>query len=141
MENNYEKYEHGVGKIMFHLEWCTKYRYRMFKKFEYRNLISACIRRAASLHEIEIMELNVQPEHVHCVVSVEFSLSVSRVLQLLKGISAKLFFEYHQKARLRYPKGHLWSPGKFGSSVGFVQLDVVRSYIRNQDLHHGNRTL
>ena len=141
MENNYEKYEHSVGKIMLHLEWCTKYRYRMFKKFEYRNLISACIRRAASLHEIEIMELNVQPEHVHCVVSVEFSLSVSKVLQLLKGISAKLFFEYHQKARLRYPKGHLWSPGKFGSSVGFVQLDVVRSYIRNQDLHHGNRTL
>ena len=141
MENNYEKYEHGVGKIMFHLEWCTKYRYKMFKKFEYRNLISACIRRAASLHQIEIMELNVQPEHVHCVVSVEFRLSVSKVLQILKGCSAKLFFEHHEKALLRYPKRHLWSPGKFGSSVGFVQLDVVRSYVKNQDSHHGNRTL
>ena len=91
MENPYEKYEHSVGKIMLHLEWCTKYRYKMFKKEEYRNLVSACIRRAASLHEIKIMELNVQPEHVHCVVSFEFSLSVSKVLQLLKGISAKLF--------------------------------------------------
>jgi len=37
MENNYEKYEHSVGKIMMHLEWCTKYRYKMFQKFEYRN--------------------------------------------------------------------------------------------------------
>ena len=141
MENQYEKYEHSVGKIMLHLEWCTKYRYKMFKKEEYRNLVSACIRRAASLHGIEMIELNVQPEHVHCVVSAEFSFSVSKVLQILKGISAKLFFEYHEKARLRYPKGHLWSPGKFGSSVGFVQLDVVRSYVRNQDSHHGNRTL
>ena len=79
MENQYEKYEHSVGKIMFHLEWCTKYRYKMFKKTEYKNLISACIRRAASLHGIEIMELNVQPEHVHCVVKVLFSLSVSKV--------------------------------------------------------------
>ena len=141
MENEYEYFEHSVGKIMFHLEWCTKYRYQIFKKEEYRNLISACIRRAASLHQIEIIELNIQPEHVHCIVSVEFSLSVSKVLQILKGISAKLFFEYHEKARLRYPKGHLWSPGKFGSSVGFVQIDVVRSYVRNQDSHHGNRTL
>ena len=141
MENQYERYEHSVGKIMLHLEWCTKYRYKMFQKFEYKNLISACIRRAASLHQIEMMELNVQPEHVHCVVGVSFSLSPSKVLQILKGISAKLFFEHHVKAKLRYPKGHLWSPGKFGSSVGFVQLDVVGSYVRNQDSHHGNSTL
>ena len=141
MENQYERYEHAVGKIMLHLEWCTKYRYKMFGKEEYRNLISACIRRAASLHQIEIIELNVQPEHIHCVVGFAFSLSPSKVLQILKGISAKLFFEYHEKARLRYPKAHLWSPGKFGTSVGFVQLDVMRNYVRNQNSHHGNSTL
>lgn len=141
MDNNYEKYEHSVGKIMMHLEWCTKYRYKMFGKLEYKNLILACIKRAASLHEIKIIEINVQPEHVHCVVSVAFIFSASEVLQILKGCSAKLFFQYHERARLRYPRGHLWSRGKFASSVGFVQLDVVQKYVRNQDLHHGNRTL
>ena len=141
MENSYEKNEHSVGKMMMHLEWCTKYRYKMFGKFKYKNLITACIRRAASLHQIEMIEINVQPEHVHCVVSVAFTFSASEVLQLLKGISAKLFFEYHEKAKLRYPKRHLWSRGKFASSVGFVQLETVQSYVKNQDLHHGNRTL
>ncbi len=141
MENNYEKYEHSVGKMMMHLEWCTKYRYKMFGKTEYRNLISACIRRAASLHGIKIIEINVQPEHVHCIVGVELTFSASKVLQILKGLSAKLFFQYHERARLRYPKGHLWSRGKFASSVGFVQLETVQNYVRNQDLHHGNRTL
>ena len=136
MENNYEKNEHSVGKIMMHLEWCAKYRYKMFGKFEYKNLITACIRRAASLHQIEIIELNAQPEHIHCLVSVSFTLSASKVLQILKGISAKLFFQHHKKARLRYPRGHLWSRGKFASSVGFVQLETVQNYIRNQDLHH-----
>ena len=92
MENNYEKYEHSVGKIMMHLEWCAKYRYKMFQKFEYKNLVAACIRRAASLHQIGIIELNVQPEHIHCLVSVSFTFSASKVLQILKGISAKLFF-------------------------------------------------
>jgi len=53
-----------------------------------------------------------------------------------------LFFKYKEKTRLRYPKGHLWSRGKFASSVGFVQLDVVQNYVRNQDEHHlGNSTL
>ncbi|MBU2617013.1 MAG: IS200/IS605 family transposase [Nanoarchaeota archaeon] len=137
----YEKYEHSVGKIMMHLEWCTKYRYKMFRKLEYQNLVSACIRRAASLHQIKIIELNVQSEHVHCIVNFEFTLSASKVLQILKGLSAKLFFEHHKKARLRYPRGHLWSRGKFASSVGFVQLDVVQNYIRTQGIHHGNRIL
>ena len=142
MENKYEKNGHSIGKIMMHLEWCTKYRYKMFRKEEYRNLITACIRRAASLHQIVIIEINVQPEHIHCVVSVSFSFSASKVLQLLKGISAKLFFEYHARARLRYPKGHLWSRGKFASSVGFIQLETVQNYIRTQDEHHsGNSTL
>ncbi|MBU2616560.1 MAG: IS200/IS605 family transposase [Nanoarchaeota archaeon] len=113
----------------------------MFRKLEYQNLVSACIRRAASLHQIKIIELNVQSEHVHCIVSFEFVLSASRVLQILKGLSAKLFFGYHAKARLRYPRGHLWSREKFISSVGFVQLDVVQNYIRTQGIHHGNRTL
>jgi putative transposase len=140
MENNYEKYEHSVGKIMMHLEWCTKYRYKMFGKTEYRNLVAACIRRAASLHQIEMIELNVQPEHIHCIVSFSFVLSASEVLQILKGLSSKLFFQFHERARLRYPRGHLWSRGKFASSVGFVQLETVQNYVRNQDSHHGNRT-
>ena len=114
----------------------------MFQKFEYKNLVAACIRRAASLHQIEMMELNVQPEHIHCIVSFDFSFSASKVLQLLKGISARLFFQYHERARLRYPRGHLWSKRKFASSVGFVHFETVRNYVRNQDIHHsGNRTL
>ena len=145
-QTKYEHYEHAVGTIMLHLEWCTKYRYKMFRKEENRNLLNACVRRAASMHEIKIIELNVQSEHVHCVVLVKFSFSTSKVLQILKGISSKLFFEHQSKARLRYPKGHLWSKGKFASSVGFVNVDVVRSYVRDQDEHHqmtssGNRTL
>ena len=143
-EEKYQHYEHSVGTIMLHLEWCTKYRYKMFGKVESRNLLSACIRRAASTHGIKIIELNVQPEHIHSVVLVKFSISASKVLQLLKGISSKLFFEHKERARLRYPRGHLWARGKFASSVGFVQLDVVRNYVRNQDEHHssyGNRTL
>ena len=137
--NQYKRTDHSVGVAMLHLEWCTKYRYKMFRKIKYKNLLTACTRRSASRHNIKIIELDVQPEHIHCVVEVGFTMSVSKTLQLLKGGSSKLFFEFHEKARLRYPRGHLWSKGKFASTVGFVQLDVVKEYVRNQSVHHKTR--
>ena len=139
--NHYIHYSHSVGVMMLHLEWKPKYAYKMFKKEEQKNLITACIRRAASLHEIKIIVISVMPEHIHCEVQVSLAMSASKVLQILKGVSAKLFFEYNKKARLRYPKGHLWSRGKFAASVGFVQEEIVRNYILNQESHHGNPTL
>ncbi len=133
---SYERSAHSVGISMWHFEWCTKYRYKMFGKQEYSNLIAACIRRAASLHGIKIIELNIQPEHVHCVVGIKLSVSPAYALQILKGVSARLFFQHHEKAKLRYPRGHLWSPGKFAASIGFIQLEKAMDYVRNQDLHH-----
>ncbi len=100
----YERSKHAVGVSMWHFEWCTKYRYRMFGKEGQKNLITACIRRAASMHEIKILELNVRLEHVHCVVGIKLSVSPTYALQILKGISARLFFKNNPKVRLRYPK-------------------------------------
>ena len=141
--NQYEKRAHAVGISMWHLEWKPKYAYKMFAKIKYKNLCAACIRQAAMRHRIKIIELEVMPEHVHCSIGIALSMSPSQALQILKGLSAYLFFRYHPKARLRYPKGHLWSRGKFAASVGFVQIETVNAYVRNQEEHHasGNSTL
>lgn len=146
-KNEYERRAHSVGISIWHFEWCSKYRYKMFGKEEYCNLVAACIRRAASEHGIKIVVLAVQPEHAHCEAELTLAMSPSWALQILKGRSAYLFFRFHERARLRYPRGHLWSRGKFAASVGFVQRDVITDYVRNQKTHHatktarGNRTL
>ena len=82
------------------------------------------------------------PEHVHCEVEITLAMSPSNALQILKGLSARLFFQKAEKFRLRYPRGHLWGKGKFAASVGFVQRDVITEYVRNQKEHHlGSPTL
>ena len=101
-------------------------------------LAETCIRRAASLHSILIMEISVMPEHIHVVFQISMNESPSQALNILNGLSAKIFFQNHEKARLRYPRGHLWSTGNFASSVGFVQAEVVRIYVGTQEEHHGN---
>ena len=136
-EEKYERGNHMVGISMWHFEFVTKYRYKMFGKWKYRKLMDGCLRKAASSHGIKWIELNVQPEHIQGSASVPMTMAPSKALQLLKGISSRLFFEHNFKARLRYPKGHLWARGKFGASIGFVQVEQINEYVRNQDKHHG----
>jgi len=73
--NNYKKVNHSVGVVMLHLEWYTKYRYKMFRKIKYKNLFESCIRRSASRNSIKILEIEVQPENIYCVVEVSFTIS------------------------------------------------------------------
>ena len=134
----YERNNHSVGIAFWHIQFCTKYRYKMFSKFEYKNLIEACIRNVCFKHNIKIVQLKVMPEHVHMVVKTSININPSEMLQLLKGSSAYLFFKHHPKARLRYPKGHLWSKGKFIASVGFTDLDFTISYVLHQEEHHSS---
>ncbi len=132
----YERQNHSVGIAFWHIQFCTKYRYRMFSKFEYKNLIQACIKQVCFKHSIKIITINVMPEHVHMIVKTSVNINPSMIVQLIKGASSFLFFKHHAKARLRYPKGHLWSKGKFIASVGFTDLDFTISYVLHQEDKH-----
>ncbi|MCM8787669.1 MAG: transposase, partial [Candidatus Omnitrophica bacterium] len=59
-----EHYNPKVGINFWHLEWVTKYRYKMFSKFKYKSLCEACIRKVATKHNLQIHVLSVMPEHV-----------------------------------------------------------------------------
>ena len=132
----YTRNHHSVGDSFWHMEWCPKYRYNMFMKSKYKNLVTACIRKSAKEHNIKILILNVMPDHLHIAVKLPLTMTPSKALQLLKGRSAYLFFRNHPKARLRYPKGHLWSRGKFVSSIGYSDIPKTMSYIQTQEEHH-----
>ncbi|MBL7147199.1 MAG: IS200/IS605 family transposase [Nanoarchaeota archaeon] len=136
MNFEYTRNNHSVGDSIWHMEWCPKYRYKMFRLFKYKNLVEACIRKAAHEHGIKIMEISVMPDHLHTIVKLPLTMTPSRALHLLKGRSAFIFFRAHPKARLRYPKGHLWSRGKFATSIGYSDVPTTTSYIQNQEEHH-----
>jgi putative transposase len=108
----------------------------MFRKFEYKNLVAGCIRKAATEHGIEILIMVVMEDHLHAVISIPSSMGIGRAIQLLKGRSSYLFFRHHEKARLRYPQGHLWSPGTFRTSIGYSDLPTTIRYVEQQPLHH-----
>jgi putative transposase len=117
---------------MFHLVWATKYRYQCMRKEKYRLAVRRALEAAASRHGIQFIELSVMSDHVHALVSAHPTMSASKALGLLKGASAYSLFREFPKFRLRYPRGHFWSRGKCGRTVGDVDQEVVANYVRQQ---------
>jgi len=125
---------HSIGQNLYHLEWCPKYRYNMFKREENKKLCEEVLHEVAKRHNIIITELSVMSDHIHTVVGIPPTMSVSKALQLLKGASSRELFKRKPHLRCRYHKGHFWSPGKFYRSVGDADMDTVLQYVRNQRL-------
>ena len=108
----------------------------MMQKQENKNIVAAAIRKAAYEHGIVIHYLKVLPEHIHTLVTLPHSMGDSKAFNLLKGRSAYIIFRVKEKFRLRYPKGHFWSPGGFATTVGYNDLNATIAYIESQEAHH-----
>ncbi len=125
-------YSHGVYQSMHHVVFTTKYRYKCMRQEKYRLAVRQALEAAASRHNIRFVELKVMSDHVHALVIIHPIMSIAKALALLKGASAHSIFKQFPNFRLRYPRGHFWSPAKCGRTVGDVNKDVVINYIRQQ---------
>jgi len=136
MENGLISYRHNVGQSVYHVIWCPKYRFNMFRKPGTARECEAVLRGIAARHGLRVVELFVMPDHVHLVVGVPPTMAPSKAFQLLKGGSAYELFKAHPNMRKRYPRGHLWSPGTCFRSVGDADLETVKQYVRTQADRH-----
>lgn len=81
----------------------------------------------------EIIEMSVQENHVHIVISIPPKLSVSTLMGILKGkLAIKLFKTYPKLKQKPYWGNHFWSRGYFVSTVG-IDEDMIRGYVRYQE--------
>ena len=122
-------FSHGVGQNAYHLVWKPKYAKDPFKFDLVCYDCEQFLREIALRYNFEIYELRVMPDHVHLFVEIPPTMSVSRALQLFKGISSYKLFRQHPWLRRHFKNGHFWSPGKFFRSVGNVTADTIQHYI------------
>jgi len=83
---------------------------------------------------VEILAGHVSKDHIHLLVSAPPHLSVSKLVQYIKGYtSRKLLMEYKELNKQFWGK-HLWGRGYFAASSGNVTDEVIAEYIRTQDI-------
>jgi putative transposase len=131
----YQHYENSVGNNLQSIQITTKCRYNMMKREQFKIYCKVAIEEVCKRHKIEIKILKVMNEHVHMIVDCPRTLSVAKLLQLIKGFSSYLIFRMIPNFRKRLRKGHFWSEGYFCASCG-SDYERALKYIENQEMHH-----
>ena len=129
--SRFRKLTHAIWHCQYHIVWVPKYRYRVLEGVVGHEA-GVCIRVFAEQSGCEVVELNVQRDHVHVIMMVPPKLSISELLGRLKGRSAirilKQFSELRQK---RYWGNHFWAPGYCVDTVG-MDAEMIRKYVKYQ---------
>ena len=130
------RHQHANGLSTWHFEWCTKYRYKVFSSENNKNFCTIALNEAAKKTQVQLLELEVQPEHVHMIAELPLTKTPIDAVRDLKSLSARILFALIPKLKWRYPQRKLWSRGKFVMSVGNITLEKAKEYVQNQGTHH-----
>jgi len=121
---------HAVYDTKYHLVWTPKYR-KWILKGEIRTRVQEIFEEIAKNHEFEIDTLEVAEEHVHIFLSFPPRYSISRVVGMLKSISASVIFKEYPRVKQELWGGEFWEDGYFVRTVGDkVTAEVIRKYIK-----------
>lgn len=132
MSGRFKKLSHVVYYHVYHIVWTPKYRYRILQE-ELRQFTEESIKLLSEWKHAEIMELNVQSDHVHLVVSLQPKLSVSEYMGIIKGKTAiKIFKSYPGLKKKPYWGNHFWAKGYCSSTVGLDE-EKIRKYVKYQE--------
>lgn len=132
MSGKYKKLSHVVYKCDYHIVWAPKYRFRVLFG-EVKILVEKDIRMLCEWKGVEVIELNVQIDHVHIGCSIPPKVSVSELLRTLKGkLAIKVFKTYPKLKQKPYWGNHFWSRGYFVTTVG-VDEEIIRRYVKYQE--------
>ena len=130
--SKYRKLTHVFYKCDYHIVFTPKYRFRILEGLV-RPVVDQDIRMISNWKEVEIAELNIQPDHVHMVCSIPPKVSISQYMGILKGkLAIRLFKTYPNLKKKPYWGNHFWSRGYFVSTVGLDE-EMIRRYVKYQE--------
>ncbi len=125
-----KKLAHAVWQCKYHIIWCPKYRFKIFKGALQRS-VEEILQQLCDWKKLEVLEMSIQEDHVHMVLSIPPKFSVSEVVGFLKGKCAIKIFDKHLELKKRYWGRHFWAKGYCVSTVGLDEVKV-RKYVKWQ---------
>ena len=123
---------HNKTLLLYHLVLPIKYRRMVITEEIGRSLIGVC-EGISERYEVHFVEIGHEPDHVHFLVQGVPSYSVSKIVTMLKSITAKQLFRIHPEIKAILWGGNFWTSGYYASTVGqYANEEVIKAYVRNQ---------
>lgn len=130
--SRFRKLSHSIWHCQYHIVWVPKYRFWVLTG-PVASEATRCIRAFSEQKGAEIVELNVQIDHVHLLVLVPPKISISSFIGILKGRTAiRVFNKFRNLKQKPYWGNHFWAKGYCVDSIG-LDAEMICKYVKYQE--------
>jgi putative transposase len=140
MSQDLVSYSSSLGCSRHHISFIPKYRNDIFSYSRIKAVCEYSFYETAAEYRFRIIELGFGTDHVHLIVDIPPHLSISAVVKLLKGRSAKKLFKAFPWLKVYSPNeprfwgGNFWSGAYYFDSVGSTTTEVMQNYVKSQGM-------
>ena len=121
---------HSKWNCKYHIVFAPKYR-RQVIYGKIKADVGKILRQLSEQKGVVVHEAEACPDHIHMLVSIPPSLSVTQFMGYLKGKSSLMIFDRHANLKYKYGNRHFWCRGYYVDTVGKNEKKIAE-YVRNQ---------
>ena len=123
---------HNVTILLYHLVFPAKYRRAVFTTAVDETVKAVCI-EIAKRYEIVFLEIGTDKDHVHFLVQSVPTYSPTKIVRIIKSITAREVFQQVPSVKKQLWGGEFWSDGYYASTVGrHGSEEQIRRYVERQ---------
>jgi len=123
---------HNVTVLLYHFVCPAKYRRVVFTEQVDKRLKEICL-EISKRFEINFLEIGTDKDHVHFLVQSVPMYSPTRIIQVIKSITAKNIFQLHPEVKEKLWGGEFWTKGFYVNTVGkHGNEDTIKAYVQSQ---------
>ena len=130
--SRFRKLSQSIWHCQYHIIWVPKYRHRILKG-EIARDVENLIRAYSNQQKCEIIELNVQIDHIYLLVMIPPKISISTYVGSLKGrVAIRILNKFKRLKQKPYWGNHFWAKGYCVDTVG-LDGEMIRKYVKYQE--------
>lgn len=128
-----EKASHCVFDVKYHMVMCVKYRKKLLLTEEVVLFLEEVMRGLQERYCLVFETIGCDRDHCHVLVRAKPRYAPSRVMRVIKSVSARKLFERFKWLKQELWGGEFWSDGGYIGTVGEgVNAEIIRRYIEKQ---------
>ena len=124
--------DHNVNLLLYHIVCPSKYRKKIFTTEVEETLKIVCI-EISQRYEIRFVEIGSDEDHVHFLAQGVPVMSISRMVSIIKSITAREIYKSHPEVKQKLWGGNIWTSGYYVNTVGqYGNEKIISEYVKNQ---------
>lgn len=124
---------HTKWNCKYHLVFAPKYR-RQAIYGKVKEDIGRMLRKLCEYKEVEILEAEACPDHIHMLVTIPPKYSVAQIVGYLKGKSSLMIFEKYANMKYKYGNRHFWCRGYYVDTLMCYTQSTISQNITKDDI-------